>query len=318
MIKWVIIVISVFSLSNFIPAFQTSFPKDTVISRDQFGEDDFELKSIFGRKEYIEYMPGNLPIVISAPHGGYNKSDEINDRTRSSLHQDKQTLELTLELQKQFLNATGRYPYVILNKLHRSELDPNREYEVAVQGDSIAGIAFREFHNFIETAEREVFEKWGTGFYVDVHAHPFKDRKIELGYLLEADLLFFSDEDLNDDLFIDKSSIKNLVRKSEYTIGELIRGEVSLGAMLEKKGYPAMPSPAKPEPKDQFFYSGGYNTTVHSSKKELNFNGVQIETYWDGLRDSPENIKKFSTVFVEVLIDYLKLHYKMDLTKLSD
>lgn len=279
--------------------------------------ENFELKSEYGRKEYIEYIPGNLPIVLSAPHGGYNKTKEISDRTRSALNQDKQTLELTLDLQKEFYNATGRYPYVIINRLHRTELDPNREYEVATQGDSIAAIAYNEFHSFIDRAEKDVFEKWGTGFYIDIHAHPYKDRKIELGYLLEADLLFFSDEELNDDLFIEKSSIKNFIKKSKYTFAEVIRGTVSLGAMLDKRGYPSMPSPAKPEPKDQYFFSGGYNTAVHAAKPEYNFNGLQIETYWDGLRDTPENINKFSKVFVEVLIDYLKLHYGMDLTNLK-
>jgi hypothetical protein len=278
----------------------------------------FELKSEFGRKEYIEYIPGNCPIVLSAPHGGYNKTDEINDRTRSALNQDLQTLELTLDLQKEFYNATGRYPYVIINRLHRTELDPNREYEVATQGDSIAAIAYNEFHSFIDGAEKDVFEKWGTGFYIDIHAHPYKDRKIELGYLLEADLLFFSDDELNDDLFIEKSSIKNFIKKSKYTFADVIRGKVSLGAMLEKHGYPSMPSPCKPEPKDQYFFSGGYNTAVHAAKLEYNFNGLQIETYWEGLRDTPENINKFSKVFVEVLIDYLKLHYGMDLTNLKN
>jgi hypothetical protein len=312
------------SRSNFNLILVLVFLYTNLICQGNIGDSDsitytekFELKSKFGRKEYIEYIPGNLPIVLSAPHGGYNKTNEISDRTRSALNQDKQTLELTLDLQKEFYNATGRYPYVIINRLHRTELDPNREYEVATQGDSIAGIAYNEFHEFIESAEKDVFEKWGTGFYIDIHAHPYQDRKIELGYLLEADLLFFSDEELNDDLFIIKSSIKNFIKKSKYSFAEVIRGEVSLGAMLEKQGYPSLPSPEKPEPKDQFFFSGGYNTAVHASKPEYNFNGLQIETYWDGLRDTPENINKFSKVFVEILIDYLKLHYEMDLRNLK-
>ena len=312
----VICLIFMILINGFLFAQKSNDSLTTAFSNQDGNKLTSEIKSVFGRNEYIEYIPGNLPIVLTAPHGGYNKVDEISDRTRSALNQDLQTLELTLEIRKEFFYSTGKYPYVIINKLHRTELDPNREYGIATQGDSIAGIAFNEFHGFIESAEKDIFEKWGTGFYIDIHAHPYKDRRIELGYLLEAQLLFFPDEELNNELFIEKSSIKNLIKNSKYSFAEVIRGDVSLGAMLEKLGYPTTPSPSKPEPKDEYFFSGGYNTAVHGAKEEYNFNGLQIETYWDGLRDTPEHINKFSKDFVTVLKEYLKLHYKMDLDRL--
>ncbi|MBU1101804.1 MAG: hypothetical protein KKA84_15510 [Bacteroidetes bacterium] len=275
-------------------------------------------QSYFSTGGYSEYVHGNLPIVLTAPHGGYDKPEEINDRTRSALNQDIRTMELTRELSKRIYEVTGKYPYVIINKLHRIKLDPNREKEVAIQGDSLAGLAYDEFHELIEIAEKDVYANWGTGFYIDIHAHPYKDRRIELGYLLEAELLFFSDEELNDDLFVEKSSLKNLAKISEYSFAELLRGEVSIGALLENKGWPVLPSPKKPKPKDQFFFSGGYNTVVHGTKSEYNFNGMQIETYWDGLRDTDENIRKFCVDYTDVIIEFMKRHYKIDLTNLSE
>ncbi len=35
----------------------------------------------YGRNKYVEYYPGNLPIILSVPHGGNMMPDEINDRT---------------------------------------------------------------------------------------------------------------------------------------------------------------------------------------------------------------------------------------------
>ena len=273
-------------------------------------------KSYFGTENYIEYIHGNLPLVFSAPHGGYDKPEEMSDRTRSALNQDIRTLELTLELSKQLYELTGKYPYLVLNKLHRIKLDPNRELEVAIQTNDDALIPYNEFHEFIDLAEEDVFKQWGTGFYIDIHAHPYKDRKLELGYLLEAELLFFSDTDIEDDLYIEKSSIKNLVRKSPYSFSQLIRGNVSFGSMLEKRGWEVVPSPSKPEPDDENFFSGGYNTAVHGATEKYNFNGLQIETHWDGLRDTDENMQRFCHDLAKVIIEYLKLHYDIDLTKL--
>ena len=299
----------------FLALFVTLSASETTLSMDDTSY--VAGKSYYDANKYIEYIPGNMPLVLSAPHGGYDKPDEISNRSRSALNQDIRTLELTLMLGERIKEVTGKQPYIIINRLHRIKLDPNRIKEVAIQGDSLAGIAFDNFHKFIEIAEEDVFNKWGTGFYIDVHAHPFEHRKIELGYLLEAELLFFSDEELNDDLFISKSSIRNLVKDSEYKFSDILRGEVSMGAMLENKGWQVIPSPKNPEPEDQFYFSGGYNTAQHAAKEKYNFNGLQIETHWTGLRDTDNNMQKFCADFTDVIIDFLIKHYKMDLREIK-
>ena len=273
-------------------------------------------KSYYGRNKYIEYIPGNLPLVISAPHGGYEKPDEITDRSQGSDHHDKKTLETALEVQKRFYELTGKYPFVILNRLHRVKLDPNRAFEVATQGDSLSAIAYNEFHGFIDTAEKEVEAIWGKGLYIDIHAHNHKTQLIELGYLLESEFLAFPDNDLNDDLFIEKSSLRNLMKDTPYKFSEIVRGKVSFGAYLEKYGYKVVPSPSIPEPGTENFFAGGYNTQTHGPKDTNNFNSLQIELPWDYIRDSDLNIKKFSMDLTETIIEFMKTHYHLDLTKL--
>lgn len=273
-------------------------------------------KSYYGRNQYIEYIPGDLPIVISAPHGGWEKPAEIKDRLKGTDHHDKFTLESALEIRQFFFEMTGKRPYIILNRLHRVKLDPNRGFDIAVQGDSLAAIAYNEFHNFIDSAEQEVEKKWGKGFYIDLHAHNHATQLIELGYLLESGILAFSNEDMNDDLYIEKSSLKNLMKTTEYKFSEIIRGGVSFGAMLEKYGYNVVPSPKIPDPKTEDFFSGGYNTQTHGPSDSNNINSLQIELPWDGVRDSDENLSRISKAITEVIIKFMRIHYGMNLSKI--
>jgi hypothetical protein len=37
--------------------------------------------SVFGQRNFIEYVPGELPLVIAAPHGGRLTPAEIPNRT---------------------------------------------------------------------------------------------------------------------------------------------------------------------------------------------------------------------------------------------
>lgn len=282
---------------------------------DYLNSDDSPGESKYGRNDYTQYIPGTLPLVLSAPHGGYKKPDELKDRTLGTDHHDKLTIEVALGVQKSFYELTGKYPYVILNRLHRIKLDPNREIEIAAQGDSLAQIAYNEFHNFIETAEKDVELKWGTGLYIDIHGHNHKSHMYELGYLLEGGFLDFSDEDLNDELFIEKSSIKNLVKNGSYKFSEILRGDVSFGAYLGEYGYKTCPSPSIPSPGTDYFYSGGYNTQVHSTPTD-NFNGFQIELPWDHIPNSEIDVKQFSTDLMNAIIEFMKTHYNLDLTKL--
>ncbi|MDZ7933709.1 MAG: hypothetical protein U5M51_01795 [Emticicia sp.] len=58
---------------------------------------------------YVEYNKGNLPIIITAPHGGYLKPTTISDRncTNCSYVQDANTQELARTIDSLFFVKTG-------------------------------------------------------------------------------------------------------------------------------------------------------------------------------------------------------------------
>jgi len=99
----------------------------------------------YGRRDYVEYIPGELPLILASTHGGRLVPSEIPDRRYGVVRNDLNSLELTLEMRQAFIDLTGQAPHVILSHLHRSKLDANREIEEAAQDSPYAEQAWREF-----------------------------------------------------------------------------------------------------------------------------------------------------------------------------
>ena len=81
----------------------------------------------FGHGEYIEYHSGSLPIILSAPHGGWLDPTEIPDRTQGITEIDTNTYQLTKTIMDTLAARFGGKPHVILCLLKRLKLDVNRE-----------------------------------------------------------------------------------------------------------------------------------------------------------------------------------------------
>jgi hypothetical protein len=118
-----------------------------------------------GLNSYIEWIPGELPLVLSAPHGGTLLPTDIPDRTSGTTTRDLNTEELAREVADQFLARYGKRPHLIICRLSRRKLDANREIVEAAAGNPDAERAWREYHGFIEAAAAEVRRLPGIGFY---------------------------------------------------------------------------------------------------------------------------------------------------------
>ncbi|MFC1724176.1 hypothetical protein ACFL4T_01015 [candidate division KSB1 bacterium] len=267
-------------------------------------------KTYYGDKKYIEYLPGTLPVILSAPHGGTLKPSDIPDRTYGSFYQDMHCDDLVKKIRDSLYRATGKYPHVVICNLHRRKLDANRDINEAAQGNTAAEQAWKEWNEFLEHAKKEVETEYGTGFYFDIHGFRGMKKWLQLGYLIRGrDFDNVSDEDMNKGFFGVRSSIRYLAENSEISFAELVRGDSSLGALFEEEGYPAVPSNKNKGPGNYgTYFNGGYNTYRHGSLRNGKINAIQIETYYEGIRDTEENRKKFAEKFTQVLKKFLTVH----------
>ena len=242
-------------------------------------------QTYFGRNRYVEYIAGHLPVIISAPHGGGEEPDEIPLRTYGTLGRDLGTQETIRAVRDSlFAYSGGGHPHIVISLLRRTKLDPNREIVEAAQGSPFAEQAWREFQRFIEVARARVAQDQGRGLYLDLHGHGHPVNRIELGYLLTAADLAQSDEMLSQQSFADKSSIRALAGEGAISFAELVRGPESFGEFLSREAAISVPSPFIPDPGNDPFFSGGYNTRVHGSVDGDPIDGIQVELHLPGVR----------------------------------
>ena len=83
---------------------------------------------VYGHKKYTELEIGNINILLSVPHDGYMRPNEIQNREsdqNGNLKSDKNTKKFANYLKEEikFLFLTNRgikaNPFVINNNLHR-------------------------------------------------------------------------------------------------------------------------------------------------------------------------------------------------------
>jgi hypothetical protein len=270
----------------------------------------------YGTNNYIEYHPGDLPIVISVAHGGYLEPSSIPDRTcnNPTLVMDAFTIELAKQIDTSLFLLTGCHPHIIYCNLKRTKLDCNRNLSDGACANAEAETAWQEFHEFIEMAQSTALASHGERiFYVDLHGHGNPIQRLELGYLLYEDELELSDNNLNSASFISYSSIQHMVSTNVngYTHAELLRGEKSLGTLFANNGFPAVPSMQDPFPGlASNYFSGGYNTLTHTSYDIGNLvDGLQMECNYSGVRNNYLNRKAFGDVFANVFNEYLNTHF---------
>jgi len=270
-------------------------------------------QSYFSPNEYVQYIHGNLPLILSAPHGGEKEPNEIPDRDCPNCVtlNDAFTQELTNELTAEIIELTGCYPHVIINRLHRSKLDANRGLVEGASGNDIAEIAWIAYHDFIKFARDNVSDISSKGLFLDLHGHGHDIQRLELGYLLSKSNLALNDSDLNSDEFIEKSSIKHLVNFNleELNLAELIRGESALGSILETSEYPSVPSDVDESPlTDEPYFSGGYNTQQYGSRSGGTIDAIQIECNQD-VRFEANERQTFAANLAQAIIAFMENHY---------
>lgn len=286
-------------------------------------------ESYYGENKYVEYIPGDLPIILSAAHGGDREPMGIPDRTATQCGgsattvKDLNTRELVLEMREAVVDRLGGNPHVVINHLHRKKLDANRPLTEAACGNASAEQAWHEFQGYLDRARSAVARSHGNGWYMDIHGHGHDIQRLELGYLLSRDELNATDETLSASTELrEKSSINTLAAESDRSFAEVLRGEMSIGTLYAAEGFPAVPSASDPSPGSDPYFTGGYNTRRHGcgaaaaavgGRAGGPICGVQIEANYSGVRDTEASRDSFAEATAGVLEIFLPSQWNIDL-----
>jgi len=247
------------------------------------------------RSRYVLYRPGNTSLILTVPHDGQMKPVSIPDRTngckdrsgkcqfkghsrrhvskvcKALLISDSNTLDVAERVWQEIIDRTGHAPHLIVNKLHRSKLDANRDIEDAARDSVEAKKAYRDFHGAIQRAKASLGGQ--PGLILDFHGQRHGKNSTELGYAYTKDQLNSGNLARLGSL----SSISSLLTRTRRSPTSLLSGPSSLGAAWEKSGYRAVPSPRKPRPGTDKYYRGGYITQTHGSSGGGNVDAIQLE-----------------------------------------
>jgi hypothetical protein len=263
---------------------------------------------------WIEYTIGDAPVIFSAPHGGSLSPAFIPTRSCPACITggDDGLEDLARKVAAQFYARTGRRAHVIINKLSRAKLDPNREVIEGTGGNAVTVPMWTAYHAFIDTASTRVGRTYQRGLLLDLHGtvHPYS--RLEIGYNVTAVDLRLSDAALAASIAVAHSGIARLAtdNRGHLSSVDLLRGSSSLGAIFTRNGYAAVPSPDRPAPAvDELYYEGGYTTQVHGSANGGFVDAIQVEAWYAGVRDTPTNLDRYAAAVVSTALEYLRIHY---------
>lgn len=139
----------------------------------------------FDSERWVEYIEGNMPLVISVPHGGTVLVDSlpIRDCKGAVTVRDGNTIELSRAIQSYFKKNYSLIPHIIIIHIARKHVDQNRELKNgATCGNVGVEKPWYSFHNYVDSALNLATKGGQQAMYIDLHGHGHANKRLEIGY----------------------------------------------------------------------------------------------------------------------------------------
>lgn len=206
----------------------------------------------------VNYQTGDLPIILSAPHGGSRAVDGATERTGQGVKQfrnrtDLNTAALAEEVGNALQRKTGKRPYLIVAKFHRKYVDANRRPADAYESKT-AQQAYEAYHRALSDARRQVERRWQAGLLLDIHGQAASPKAIYRGTQNGA-------------------TVSHLLKR--HGRAALI-GPDSLFGQLASQGFPIIPNVDVAD-QEHPSYDGGFIVVNYGSDRGGNVDAIQLE-----------------------------------------
>jgi N-formylglutamate amidohydrolase len=207
------------------------------------------------KQDLIETIEGELPIVITAPHGGTLAIADSPLRSNNSLPQfvtvlDTRTDDLAIETAKQIEKLCGKKPWLVVAKFARTYADANRPEKYGAESDA-AKEQHRLYHETVRRAVDSVRAKFGKGILLDIH-----------GQGAEKNTVFRGTQNL-----------KTVTGLSD----EVLFGPQSFLGTLESQGITIFPPCSKAHEKENPKFDGGYTVQTYGLNAKDGIMAIQLE-----------------------------------------
>lgn len=117
----------------------------------------------------VDARPGDLPIVILAPHGGTAGIPEVPARTRGSKLTDSYTSELAESTAVHIEELLGASPYLVIARFKRRYLDVNRSRDEGVESELVMDV-YDAYHGAVANFVTEMRRRFPRGaLLLDIH-----------------------------------------------------------------------------------------------------------------------------------------------------
>ncbi len=238
--------------------------------------------------ELITIQEGQIPIILSAPHGGDQPIPGADARNGAGLEagpsgfrtvRDVNTDRLALALSAALEAKTGKKPYLVVAKFARRYADVNRPPTIGYEAPG-AKPAYDAYHETLARFCGEVKQKWGRGLLLDIHGQGAK----------------------RDTIFRGTGNGKSLGLLVER-YGEKARsGPESFAGLLAARRCKIFPTD---DSKEQSGFTGGYITLTYGSRK-VGMDAVQLE--FGGDYTDKDKRKDTADKLADAIIEFARLY----------
>lgn len=236
---------------------------------------------------FIAIQEGQLPVILSAPHGGQGEIPGVSARQGDGLQKgasgfrterDVNTEQLALAVASALETKLGKKPYYVVAKFHRKFIDPNRPADIAVE-DPKARQVYDAYHQTLARFCGEVQKAFGHGLVLDIH-----------GQGTARDTVFRGTQNGKTD--------RALVQQ----FGEKVHaGPESFCGLLAARGLTVQPTDTSRETAG---FTGGYITQTCGAREGIG--AIQLE-FGSDLRKK-ENLKTTAAKVADAIAAFAKLY----------
>lgn len=241
--------------------------------------------------DLVYARPGDIPILIAAPHGGYHDAAGVPERQSGKRRRDAYTYELVGILSTELNRLLGVEPYVVMAEFHRKYVDANRPPEEAYESNN-AGQYYETYHSVIRCFIREIRERWQAGVLIDVHGQAQDPDKIHRGTQ-------------------DGTTVELLLNREGPAA---MSGPESILGYLENMGYKVYPDGQTPFARQQedSRYSGGFTVRAYGSHQENGIDAIQLEI-GRNYRENPTVYAGFARDLAQAISVFYRSHLEESL-----